>query len=210
MVCLNSEKRHDFIWELPSLARNGLYRINFTAHRTCNLSHPFIEQMSLEEIPYQLLNEFDLSLILSNLTVLVVALLLSLPVAWNRERSTRSAGLRTFPLVSIASCAYMLIGLSIFESDGSVARVTYGIITGMGFIGGGAILKSKGNIMGTATAASIWNTGAIGVSAAFRLYEIAILLSLVNFLILQFAEPLKKRNSNDGPKDDVGTEEEKK
>ncbi len=163
--------------------------------------------MTLEELPYQLLNEFDLDLILSNLALLLVALLLSLPVAWNRERSTRSAGLRTFPLVSIASCAYMLIGLSFFEEGGSVARVTYGIITGMGFIGGGAILKSKGNIMGTATAASIWNTGAIGVSVAFRLYEIAILLSLVNFLILQFAEPLKKRDTSDGPKDDVGTEE---
>ena len=163
--------------------------------------------MSLEELPYQLLSEFDLNLILSNLALLVVAFLLSLPVAWNRERSSRSAGLRTFPLVSIASCAYMLIGLSIFEQDGSVARVTYGIITGMGFIGGGAILKSKGNIMGTATASSLWNTGAIGVSVAFRLYEIAILLSLVNFLILQFAEPLKKKDTADGAKDDVGTEE---
>lgn len=161
--------------------------------------------MSLEELPYRLLSEFDLNLILSNLTLLVVAFLLSLPVAWNREKSARSAGLRTFPLVSIASCAYMLIGLSIFEPDGSIARITYGIITGMGFIGGGAILKSKGNIMGTATASSLWNTGAIGVSVAFRLYEIAILLSLVNFLILQFAEPLKKRETTDGSKDDVGT-----
>ena len=160
--------------------------------------------MSLEELFYELIREFDLYLILRNLMLLLVAFVLSLPVAWNREKAARSAGLRTFPLVSIASCAYMLIGLSIFQQDSSIARVTYGIITGMGFIGGGAILKSKGNIMGTATASSLWNTGAIGVSVAFRLYEIAILLSLVNYLILQFAEPLKKRGTSEGSKDDVG------
>lgn len=164
--------------------------------------------MSLEELSYKIFSEFNLGLIIRNLTLLMIAFLFSLPVAWNRETSTRSAGLRTFPLVSVASCAYMLIGITAFETDDSVARVTYGIITGMGFIGGGAILKSRGNVMGTATAASIWNTGAIGVSVAFRLFEIALLLCLVNFLILQFAEPLKKRDRNDGPKDDVGTDED--
>lgn len=164
--------------------------------------------MELDSIPYWFSSELDIELILSNLTLLFVAFLLALPVALNRERSARSAGLRTFPLVSIASCGYMLIGISIFDNDGSIARITYGIITGMGFIGGGAILKSKGNIMGTATAASIWNTGAIGVSVAFRMYEIAIVLSLVNFLILRFAEPIKKKKLNDKKKDvsddDVG------
>lgn len=160
--------------------------------------------MGYEELSYWLTSEFDLKLILSNLTLLFLAFLFALPMALNRERSARSAGLRTFPLVSIASCGYMLIGISIFDNDGSVARVTYGIITGMGFIGGGAILKSKGNIMGTATAASIWNTGAIGVSVAFRMYEIALVLSLVNFLILRFAKPIKEKKLN---KDDNGDSE---
>ena len=169
--------------------------------------------MDLGDLSYWFADEFDFQLILSNLTLLFLAFLFALPVAWNRERSTRSAGLRTFPLVSIASCGYMLIGLSIFDGDGSVARVTYGIITGMGFIGGGAILKSKGNIMGTATAASIWNTGAIGVSTAFRMYEIALVLSLVNFLILRFAEPIKRKQLENGEpkgtKEDVGANHEK-
>ncbi|SMO40616.1 MgtC/SapB family protein [Gracilimonas mengyeensis] len=164
--------------------------------------------MGFDELSYWFTSEFDLQLILSNLTLLLVAFAFALPVALNREKTARSAGLRTFPLVSIASCGYMLIGISIFDTDGSIARVTYGIITGMGFIGGGAILKSKGNIRGTATAASIWNTGAIGVSVAFRMYEIALLLSLVNFLILRFAEPIKKKKLDEDKagevKDDVG------
>jgi putative Mg2+ transporter-C (MgtC) family protein len=149
--------------------------------------------VGLDKLPNWFVSEFDFELILSNLTLLFVAFLFALPVALNRERAARSAGLRTFPLVSIASCGYMLIGISIFDGDESVARLTYGIITGIGFIGGGAILKSKGNIKGTATAASIWNTGAIGISVAFRLFEIALVLSLVNFLILRFAEPIKKK-----------------
>jgi putative Mg2+ transporter-C (MgtC) family protein len=149
--------------------------------------------VGLDKLPNWFVSEFDFELILSNLTLLFVAFLFALPVALNRERAARSAGLRTFPLVSIASCGYMLIGISIFDGDESVARLTYGIITGIGFIGGGAILKSKGNIKGTAAAASIWNTGAIGISVAFRLFEIALVLSLVNFLILRFAEPIKKK-----------------
>ena len=161
------------------------------------------------DLPSWVTNEIDFQLIISNLALLAIAFVLALPVAWNRERSTRSAGLRTFPIVSIAACGYMLIGLSIFQGDGAVARVTYGIITGMGFVGGGAILKSKGNVMGTATAASIWNTGAIGVSVAFRLFEIAIILSLVNFIILQYAAPLKKEgNKPEGTESDVGAKDQ--
>ena len=109
--------------------------------------------------------------------------------------------MRTFPLVSIASCAYMLVGMSVFEGDDATARVTYGIITGMGFIGGGAILKTKGTVLGTATAASIWNTGAIGISVAQQLYEIAIILSLINFLILRFSKPLKRKDKAELDKD---------
>ncbi|HAB05620.1 MAG TPA: magnesium transporter MgtC, partial [Alcanivorax sp.] len=55
------------------------------------------------------------------------------------------------------------------------------------------ILKEGASVTGTATAASMWNTGAIGVSVAFNRYEIAVVLSLINFLILQFASPIKRR-----------------
>lgn len=63
--------------------------------------------MELDELSYWFTSEFDFQLILSNLTLLFVAFLFALPVAWNREKTARSAGLRTFPLVSIASCGYM-------------------------------------------------------------------------------------------------------
>lgn len=130
--------------------------------------------------------------IASNLVHLAAAYLLALPVAFNREKHARSAGLRTFPLVALASCGYMLIGIQVLDETGAEARAMMAVITGMGFIGGGAILKSKETVIGTATAASLWNTGAIGLAVAWSRFEIAVLLSALNFLTLLLVSPMKE------------------
>lgn len=141
--------------------------------------------------------EFDLRLIAEHLTLLGIAYLLALPVAWNREKGAqRSAGLRTFPLVAIAACGYSLVGMQVLTNTDAESRVIVGIITGMGFIGGGAILKGRGGVTGTATAASLWNTGAIGIAVAFQRFEIAAVLSLMNFLTLQFFPYIKEENDD--------------
>ena len=135
--------------------------------------------------------DIEWQITLVSLYQLGIAYALALPVAWDREQEARSAGLRTFPLVSIAACGYMLVGIQVLSSTDAESRVLYGIITGMGFLGGGAILKSKGSVTGTATAASLWMTGAIGIAVAFHRYEIAIVLALMNFLTLRFVKQLK-------------------
>ncbi|PSJ15998.1 MgtC/SapB family protein [Nitrosomonas supralitoralis] len=130
----------------------------------------------------------------SDLARLLIAFVLALPVGWEREKETRSIGMRTFPLVSLASCGYMLIGQSIVGDDPeALAKILYGLMTGIGFIGGGAVLKENGSVHGTATAASIWNTGAIGAAVAFQRYEIAIALAIVNFGALRIVPTLKKK-----------------
>ncbi|WP_201583228.1 MgtC/SapB family protein [Psychrobacter jeotgali] len=139
--------------------------------------------------------DLDLNLMAYHLFQLGIAFILSLPIALNREMKEDGAGLRTFPLVTIASCAFMLVGRDIYEASGE-ARIMYAIITGMGFIGGGAIFKNEEGSKGTATAASLWNTGAIGISVAYGRYEIAIILSIVGFLILQFSEPFKAKSNS--------------
>lgn len=128
-----------------------------------------------------------------HLVRLVVAYGLALPVAWNRELEARGAGLRTFPLVAMASCGFMITGLYVLETTDAESRVIYGIITGIGFIGGGAILKGDGSIAGTATAASIWNTGAIGVAVAFDRLEIAIPLAVLNVVTLRLGAYVKRK-----------------
>ena len=140
----------------------------------------------------------DWTKVLMHLMNVVIAYGLALPVAWDREKEARSAGLRTFPLVAVASCGYMLLATSILGSSSeSTSRIIQGLITGIGFIGGGAILKDRGSVHGTATAASIWNTGAIGAAVAFRRYEIALVLSVINFATLRLLTPLKRNVTSD-------------
>jgi len=134
-------------------------------------------------------------LLLEQLAHLTAAFALAVPIGWERERSTRSAGIRTFPLVAAASCAYVLVGQS-FQADTSPdasSRLVQGLMTGIGFIGGGAILKGQGHVSGTATAASIWMTGAIGAAAGMRRWELAIAMSILTFAALRWLKQVERR-----------------
>jgi putative Mg2+ transporter-C (MgtC) family protein len=145
----------------------------------------------------------DWALVLYHLKKLAISYALALPIGWEREKSDRSAGLRTFPLVAVASCGYALIADQVVRGHAEAqARIIEGIMTGMGFIGGGAILKMAGAVKGTATAASIWLTGAVGVAVAFERYEIAILLALLNFVTLRFLVPFKDAADRQLPPED--------
>ena len=131
--------------------------------------------------------------IVPHLIALAIAYVLALPIGWDREREERSAGLRTFPLVAIASCGFVQAAETMIQGNPeATARVVEGIITGMGFIGGGAILRMKASVRGTATAASLWATGAIGTAVGLGAYDIAFLISLVTFVTLKALTPLKQ------------------
>ncbi|HWQ56242.1 MAG TPA: MgtC/SapB family protein [Bryobacteraceae bacterium] len=122
---------------------------------------------------------------------IALAYLLALPIGWDREREGHT-GVRTFPLVAIASCGYVLLG-GVAEAglaEGQ-SRIIQGLITGIGFIGAGAILKGQGSVYGSATAASIWNTGVVGAAVALGRFEIAVILSAINLLTLRLLPKLK-------------------
>ena len=139
----------------------------------------------------------DWTEILFNLRHLGIAYLLSLPVAFDREDSNLGIGLRTFPLVAVAACGYTLVGMSVLDSSSAEARVLQGLITGIGFIGGGAILKSNGNVSGTSTAATIWITGLIGMAVAVDRYEIAVLMAIISFFTLRYVSYFKSGPGED-------------
>jgi putative Mg2+ transporter-C (MgtC) family protein len=123
---------------------------------------------------------------------LLVAYLLALPIGWNREKEERSAGIRTFPLVAIAACGFVQAAQTMTsDSPEALARIIEGVIVGMGFIGGGAILQLKHSVQGTATAASLWVTGAMGIAVGLGSLDIAVILSLFTFLTLSILSPLK-------------------
>jgi putative Mg2+ transporter-C (MgtC) family protein len=143
--------------------------------------------------------------VLPHAIALAIAYVLALPLGWNREKEERSAGLRTFPLVAIASCGFIQAaeGLAAGHPE-AMARIVEGLITGMGFIGGGAILRLKDSVKGTATAAGLWATGAIGVAAGLGSYDVAVMLSLVAFITLWVLSPLKKIANPDGDSETDG------
>ena len=131
--------------------------------------------------------------VLPHFVALLIAYLLAFPIGWNREHEERSAGLRTFPLVAVATCGFIQAAESMTTtSPEAMARIIEGLITGMGFIGGGAILRRENSVKGTATAAALWTTGAIGVAVGVGSYDVAVMLSIATFITLRLLPPLKR------------------
>jgi putative Mg2+ transporter-C (MgtC) family protein len=133
-----------------------------------------------------------------------IAYLLVLPVGWYRERESHAIGVRTFPLVAMASCGYVMLAMVGYgNSLEAQSRVIQGMVAGIGFIGGGAILKAEGNVHGTATAASIWATGVVGAAVAEDRFIMALMIAMMNLFALRVLMPLKNRlDSIEPPKTD--------
>ena len=132
--------------------------------------------------------------VLDAMVALAAAFLFVVPLAWERQRmGATHVGLRTLPLVSVAACAYLLltrflVERGVFDADGE-ARCLRGLMTGIGFIGGGAILK-KGSelhegVGGITTAASVWTAGAIGAAVSHGYYSVAGVLAVASLLVIE-------------------------
>ena len=112
------------------------------------------------------------------------AFLLALPIGLEREREEHGVGIRTFPLVAIASCGFVLLGVTLDPHDPSArSRIIQGLLAG----------KGNGSVHGTATAASIWNMGAMGAAVAQGRFDIGILLTALNLFTLWVLAPLKRK-----------------
>ena len=101
-------------------------------------------------------------------------------VGFEREQAEKPAGLRTLSLVSLGACAFTLASIFGFESQ-DPSRVAAQIVTGVGFLGAGTILRSGFNIQGLTSAAGIWSSAAIGMTVGAGMY---ILSGVVTGLIL--------------------------
>jgi putative Mg2+ transporter-C (MgtC) family protein len=135
---------------------------------------------------------------------LTAAYLLALPLGWERKtKGEAHVGLRTLPLVSVGTCAYLLISRFLFERGvfdaDATARTLRAMMTGVGFIGGGAIVKHATGVTGVkgvTTAASVWTTGAIAAAVAHGHYTIALLLSATSLLVIEISGSLRRRAQN--------------
>jgi putative Mg2+ transporter-C (MgtC) family protein len=122
--------------------------------------------------------------VLDDAVRLGLAFLLVLPLGWDRERRSRSAGLRTYPLLSVGVCGFLLLARTAARGAIEQADVLYGVLTGIGFVGSGAIMKSPESAQGMSTAVSLWLTGAIGAGVAYGRPLVSAALSLMCLLTL--------------------------
>jgi putative Mg2+ transporter-C (MgtC) family protein len=129
---------------------------------------------------------------LDHLVHLVVAFVRALPIGLNRARAERGDGLRTFPLVAMASCGLAQTAISVFGAGvPSHANVLQGIVIGIGFIGAGAIIRQGDVTTGNATAASIWVVGIMGAAVGYGFYDIGIILAAANLALLVIRTPFR-------------------
>ncbi len=123
--------------------------------------------------------------------VLLAALLGGL-VGMEREHDKRPAGLRTNMLICIGAVVFGLIGQYSFPGDkGSISRVWQNIITGVGFLGAGAVIKDEHGVQGLTTAAGIWAVAGIGLAIAANMYFLAVVAEVVIFVTLFFLRRLE-------------------
>ncbi len=120
-----------------------------------------------------------------------VAYVLTVIIGWDREREAHFAGVRTFPIVGVASCGYILM-LGEQPDVSAQSRLLQGLITGIGFVGGGAILKDSSGVKGTATAASVLTAAVIGAAVAMDRMGVAITLAGLNLFTLRALLPIKR------------------
>lgn len=113
---------------------------------------------------------------------LLLSFLLGAMIGWERERNGHEAGIRTFGLISLGSCAFGIISLSVTQGD--VGRIAAQIVSGIGFICAGSIFRQDGLVKGLTTAATLWCSGAVGLAISFGLFLISTLTTVIILLFL--------------------------
>lgn len=128
---------------------------------------------------------------------LLTATFAGMIIGFERQWHQKSAGLRTNTLVAIGSAMYVLLSVSITQTEGDVTRIIGQVVSGIGFLGAGIIFKEGFNIHGLTTAATIWCAAAIGCLAAAGYYIQTLIGTIVvvtvNILLLPLDEWLLNR-----------------
>ena len=117
---------------------------------------------------------------------LLVAAALGAVVGYEREHVGKPAGVRTHGMVALGSALFTVVSLYGFGGVGDPGRVAAQVVVGIGFLGAGAILHQRGSVHGLTTAASLWVTAAIGLSAGVGMYVMSLETAILVFLLLRF------------------------
>lgn len=129
---------------------------------------------------------------------LLLAMALGSVIGWERKRKGQVAGLRTFTLISMGACLAMLLSIYVPQEylglkNGDPGRIAAQVVTGVGFLGGGAMIQQKGAIRGLTTAAGIWVVATVGMAVGVGMYGAAIMATILIMLTLVAFETWEHR-----------------
>ncbi len=127
--------------------------------------------------------------ITDDLIPMAISLVLGTLVGWERQMGRKPAGLRTHTLVCLGSTMFVLTTTHAVEAFGGpsldASRIVHGVVTGVGFLGAGSILRQEGYVHGLTTAASVWMVAAIGVSVGVHAYSLAVIGTVFSLIVLE-------------------------
>ena len=127
---------------------------------------------------------------------LLLSVVLSSLIGFERQLHKRTAGLRTHILVCLGSCLIMLTSMYVFDIyidrvALDPARIAAGVITGIGFLGAGAIMREQSEVKGLTTAASLWVVAGIGLAIGVGFYSAGIFTAILALIVLFFLRRLE-------------------
>ncbi|HMV46153.1 MAG: MgtC/SapB family protein [Blastocatellales bacterium] len=117
---------------------------------------------------------------------LVVAVVLGALVGYERERKGKPAGVRTHGMVCLGAALFTVVSIYGFGPSGDPTRVAAMIVSGIGFLGAGAVLHQRESVHGLTTAASLWVTAAIGLAVGVGMIGMSFMTTILVFLLLRF------------------------
>ena len=131
---------------------------------------------------------------------LVLSMLLGATIGFERRRKGQIAGMRTFALISMGATLVMLVSIYIPQvylglKNGDPGRIAAQVVSGVGFLGAGAIIQMKGSVRGLTTAAGIWMAACIGLAVGAGMYLVSIIATLLIIFILVNIERIEQRHN---------------
>lgn len=130
---------------------------------------------------------------------LICAMMVGLVIGGEREFTHRPAGMRTHMLVALGACTVMITGQLVYAQYNALganpdpSRLSAQVISGVGFLGAGTILREGASIKGLTTAASLWAVACLGIAAGGGYYSLTIASTICSFLILSFFEKIQRK-----------------
>ena len=127
---------------------------------------------------------------LHDVLAMLLSTVLGTVVGWERQMGRKPAGLRTHTLVCLGSTLFVLLAPHAMRSFGMTqfdpTRIVHGVVTGVGFLGAGSIMRQEGYVHGLTTAASVWMVAAIGVAVGVNAYTLAVAGTILALIVLEW------------------------